>query len=104
MERTFAYGITIVSRNKNQYVFDELRNQTAMDDADSHSVYNYFKEVCLTSPGEPLVSEQSAVRQNNAAKAFHAALSRRILHNHPRFNLFARQLVQVIDESKTRHE
>ena len=86
-------------------VFDELGNQTAMDDADPPSVYNYFKDVWFDLfPVNLWCRIGASFRANNVAKYFHAALSRRILHHHPRFNMFARQLVQVINESKTRLE
>ena len=86
-------------------VFDELRNQTPLDDADSLSVYNYFKDVWFDSFLANLLCQIGAsFLTNNVAESFRAALSRRILHHHLRFNLFARQLVQVINESKTRHE
>ena len=86
-------------------VFDELRNQTATDDADSHSVYDYFKDVWFDSFPVNLWCQNSAsFRTNNVAESFHAALSRRILHHHPQFHLFARQVAQIINESKTRLE
>ena len=43
----------------------------------------------------------ASFRTNNVAESFHAALSRRILHHHPQFYLFTRQVVQIINESKT---
>ena len=86
-------------------VFDELKNQLSPDDMDSHVVYSYFEEVWFgVFPVNLWCQNNASFRTNNVAESFHAALSRRILHQHPQFNTFARQIVQIIDESKVRLE
>ena len=86
-------------------VFDELRNQIAMDDTDSHTVYSYFEGVWFdTFPISIWCQNNESFSTNNVAESFHAALSMRIQHHHPQFHLFSRQVVRITNESKTRLE
>ena len=86
-------------------VFDDHKNQTMVDDTDAHAVYSYFEDVWFGSfPVNLWCQNNASFRTNNVAESFHAALSRRILHHRPQFHLFARQIIQIINESKTRLE
>lgn len=97
--------LPLFPEDKIRKIFHELRNQLGPDDVDSRAVYNSFEDVWFTSFPIPLwCQNKSLCRTNNVVESFHAALARRILHHHPQFNTFSRQLVQIIHESKKRLE
>ena len=97
--------LPLFPEDKIRKIFHELRNQLGLDDVDSRAVYNNFEDVWFASFTIALWCQNNSLcRTNNVAESFHASLSRRILHHHPQFNTFSRQLVQIINESKKRLE
>ena len=89
--------------DKIKSTFEELERHLDPADMETRAVYNHFRSVWFgVFPPSLWCRHDCLFRTNNFAESFHASLSRQLMQHHPQFSVFARHVIRLIHESRTK--